>query len=418
MAEWNISNAVSFSMAILISTIALAGFVTYYFVFVCKKPKIYCNNAQLKMFIEKHLKVVTEKYYPAPLYFEGRLQTFIGVLQREIKPKLLPYSRDIVHLQDGGQLALDVLEPSNHENCKSDESLMACNGQSEKPLVVLLLPGLTSSSQECYMKTVSLAITQAGAIAVALNNRGIGGVDIKTPRLFSASNCEDLAEVVDYLHKKFPLHRIMAIGISMGGMQLCHFMIKYPEKAKRLVAAMLVSIIWDTIDGLKNLESGFLNKFILNRAITGNLVHYARMFRKDLDSRDCWDFDKILQSKTICQFDDTFTGPQFGFPNAEAYYMYSRVSGRVDKFPIPVFGLSAADDPFQPGKYLPVEEALANGSNLALIVSEYGGHVGFLEGFLPLTKRINYLERIVIDIVQAIRIHGEDLVLTDKEIEI
>lgn len=50
---------------------------------------------------------------------------------------------------------------------------------SRKKLTVLFLPGLTSSAQTSYVKTLCLAITRAGANVVVMNNRGIGGVPLK-----------------------------------------------------------------------------------------------------------------------------------------------------------------------------------------------------------------------------------------------
>ena len=86
------------------------------------------------------------------------------------------------------------------------------------PLVVFLLPGLTSSSQTCYVKTLVLSILSTGSIVAVLNNRGLGGVPVKTPRLYSASNFEDVQEVIEHLRKKFPKNRKIAIGTSMGAM--------------------------------------------------------------------------------------------------------------------------------------------------------------------------------------------------------
>ena len=50
----------------------------------------------------------------------------------------------------------------------------------KEQLIVLLLPGLTSSSRTSYVKTLALSIANyGGAIAAVVNNRGLGGVPLK-----------------------------------------------------------------------------------------------------------------------------------------------------------------------------------------------------------------------------------------------
>jgi len=90
-----------------------------------------------------------------------------------------------------------------------------------------------------------------------------------------------------------------------------------------------------------------------------------------------------LSVKTICEFNDNFTAPPFGFSSWEEYYKAAQVTPEIYKFSIPVIALNAIDDPVQPGEDLPLKEAEQPGSNLALVVTHRGGHLGFLEGMSP-----------------------------------
>jgi predicted alpha/beta-fold hydrolase len=78
--------------------------------------------------------------------------------------KSLYIYRQIISLKDGGELALDWLNP--------DENNI------EAPLV-LVLPGLTGNSQAEYIKSLMSAAQSEGLRCVVLNNRGLGGVDLK-----------------------------------------------------------------------------------------------------------------------------------------------------------------------------------------------------------------------------------------------
>lgn len=85
-----------------------------------------------------------------------------------------------MQLNDGGEIALDWLV----KNC------------SENAPVVVILPGLTGGSQSEYIRSLVIAANQKGIKCCVFNNRGLGGVNLKTPRLYCAANCEDLSEVI------------------------------------------------------------------------------------------------------------------------------------------------------------------------------------------------------------------------------
>jgi len=112
--------------------------------------------------------------------------------------------REILQLKDGGEVALDWLTAG----CADDAP------------IIIILPGLTGESQAEYIKCLVTAGNQIGLRCVVFNNRGLGGIALKTPRLYCAANCEDLCEVMNYIQKQHPNVRKGATGISMGGLIL------------------------------------------------------------------------------------------------------------------------------------------------------------------------------------------------------
>ncbi|GBP01434.1 hypothetical protein EVAR_71234_1 [Eumeta japonica] len=60
-----------------------------------------------------------------------------------------------------------------------------------------------SETQAEYVKCLVFAAQQSGLRVVVFNNRGLGGIELKTPR-YCASNCEDLSEVVRHVAKWCP----------------------------------------------------------------------------------------------------------------------------------------------------------------------------------------------------------------------
>lgn len=77
--------------------------------------------------------------------------------------------REILTLEDGGQVGLDWLHPNGSEEEEDDDPT--------KPIVVIL-PGLTGSSTASYIKGFVLAAQEANFRVVVFNNRGIGGISL------------------------------------------------------------------------------------------------------------------------------------------------------------------------------------------------------------------------------------------------
>ena len=64
-----------------------------------------------------------------------------------------------------------------------------------------------------------------------LNNRGRGGMELKSCRLYCASNCEDVEVVLNHIKSKNPNSKLIAIGISLGGIVLGRYLTQAGDKA-------------------------------------------------------------------------------------------------------------------------------------------------------------------------------------------
>lgn len=173
-------------------------------------------------------------------------------------------------MKDGGEVALDWQEAGCAENAP----------------IIIILPGLTGESQAEYIKCLVVQANCKGMKCVVFNNRGLGGMALKTPRcnyyintkyihgniknisVYCAANCEDLSEVVKHVHHRYPNVKKGATGISMGGLILGmkktyyddfvimtqmfkgNYLSTYSEEAKTiLTAANIISVPWDVEKG-------------------------------------------------------------------------------------------------------------------------------------------------------------------------
>ena len=124
---------------------------------------------------------------------------------------------------------------------------------SETPIVVIL-PGITGSSQSDYCKAlVNIIRDQVGARVAVFNFRGRGGVKVKSPRTYCAANSEDLSEILDYINSTFPRAPVVALGVSLGIMdypQTDHFSSEYLVRDIHYILlncySLQVALFWET----------------------------------------------------------------------------------------------------------------------------------------------------------------------------
>lgn len=73
--------------------------------------------------------------------------------------------------------------------------------------------------------------------------------------------------------------------------------------------------------------------------------------------------------------------------------------GNVKHIKVPVLAINADDDPFQPGDALPTEETSSN-DYVAILKTQYGGHIGFMEGWAP--TRYHFSDRVFSQFANAV----------------
>ncbi|KAG8222396.1 hypothetical protein J437_LFUL003017 [Ladona fulva] len=357
------------------------------------KPLLVCSKGRYQAFLENNVPILREKYWPTVWCFESRVQTILASVLRSSILADINYRREILKLQDGGEVALDWLEDVHNE------------ASNEKRPVIIILPGLTGASQAEYVKGLVLAACHQGIRCVVFNNRGLGGVPLKTPRTYCACNYEDLAEVVDHVKKLNPDVPIGATGISMGGLILGNYLAAEEKSgaSKKLDAAMGISVPWNVFKGSDSIEKPLLN-LMLNRHLVGNLCKTIERGGKHLEVGP-WDLDKVFKSQTIREFDSHFTAKQFGFRSVEEYYEAATLHNKLHHIKVPMLCLSAADDPFQPFEAIPVAEA-SDLENVALVITARGGHIGFMEGLRLFPLHHQYMCRLFSQYFKAMLVHG------------
>lgn len=367
------------------------AYFTYYLLYVVKRPVLACSSA-FHDFLWEHMPIVRDKFWPTFWCFETRTQTILRSLYKSF-PKV-PYDKELLTTPDCGVIALDWVE--------NDNSVYA--DRNSRP-TVLILPGLTGSSQESYALHFVLEATKKGYRSVVFNNRGNGGADLQTPRTYNASNTEDMNLVVNHIKSRYPDAPILGVGVSLGGLILTNYLAKTGRDC-RMVAAMSVSAAWNPFESFKTLEEP-VNKFLFNRLLTSNLVENVRKYEDMFQKSGQFDLKSVYKSRTIREFDDRFTAKQFGYPSYIEYYKDATIHNKVDMVEVPLLCLNAADDVFSPMHAIPVEAARKS-RYVSIMITHHGGHIGFLEGINP--RHQSYMDRVFAQYVEAVFSHYDELV--------
>ena len=104
-----------------------------------------------------------------------------------------------------------------------------------------------------------------------------------------------------------------------------------------------------------------------------------------------------MNAKTIEDFDNLYTAPQYGYRDAIDYYENVSANKVIKNIKLPVLILMAEDDPIMSESCYPKEES-KNNPNITLQITKYGGHVGYVQ----LDKDYYWLEERMGDYIDKI----------------
>lgn len=147
-----------------------------------------------------------------------------------------------------------------------------------------------------------------------------------------------------------------------------NYLSEHPEEAKKmLTAAKIISVPWDVEKGTTSIEKPFLNR-LLTRHLCDSLCRTVEKYDILFKDEFAWKKEEILKSRTIKEFDSSFTSIHFGFESVDKYYEKATLHNKLHKIEVPTLCLSAADDPFQPLDAIPIKGA-ENSSHVAIVVT-------------------------------------------------
>jgi uncharacterized protein len=257
-------------------------------------------------------------------------------------------------------------------------------GEGNQPLIILL-HGLTGSSQSSYIKGLQIALSSEGFRSVALNFRGCSGEYNYSARCYHSGETEDIHFLYQTLRQREPDTPFAAVGFSLGGNVLLKWLGEQGNKLS-LFAAIAVSVPLVLSTCATKLDNGFAK--IYRENLLCELKHHVLAKKRYLEKLgNLKEAGKIEQLgdlsriKSFWQYDDRVVARLHGFKNVQDYYQRSSSRQFLKSIAITTLLIQARDDPFMTEEVLPDLDELS--SSIHLEITKGGGHVGYIAGKNP-----------------------------------
>lgn len=242
--------------------------------------------------------------------------------------------------------------------------------------VLAILHGLEGSSESNYMRGIAEKAFHRGFHAIRLNQRNCGGTETLTPTLYNSGMSGDYRAVLEELSND-GFGQIFFAGYSMGGNLITKMAGEFadaPPRALRAVCAVCPAMdLAACADALEWRE----NYFYQRHFVTNLMAHYAKKVILFPQRYSRNGFGKV---RTVREFDDKITAPNFGYKDAQEYYEAVGAKKVIAQVRVPMLMITAQDDPFVP--YALFERAKpAQNPAIRFLAPQHGGHCGFISRY-------------------------------------
>ncbi len=240
--------------------------------------------------------------------------------------------------------------------------------------MIIIVHGLEGSSDSNYVRGIAEKAFHRGFHVVRMNQRNCGGTEELTPTLYNSGMSGDYRAVLEELSNSDGFERIFFAGYSMGGNLVTKMAGEFGSavpKALRGVCAVCPALDLAACADALERRDNFLYQ---RRFVTGLMSRYARKQKMYPERYPRNGFGPI---RTVRQFDDFITAPQFGYRDAQDYYDHVGAKRVAAQIRVPLLMITAQDDPFVPHASFLAAKIDQNPA-IRFAAAEHGGHCGFI----------------------------------------
>lgn len=259
---------------------------------------------------------------------------------------------------------------------------------------LILIHGMEGSSESHYMVSVGKEALNRGYGVIRMNLRNCGrGLGIaKKP--YNAGQTEDLETVVRYVAKKFT-NKIFVSGFSLSAnMVLKYFGEERDHIAKCFSATSPPLDLRRSCDFIDSKAGSFYrNHFLetMKEKVASGVYEIPEKMK-----------ERVAKSKSFFDFDDFFTAPVSGYANVFDYYNKCSSIKYISNIKAKGLIVHANDDPVVPSDVWH-EVPWKKYPHIKTVLTEKGGHVGFVSEPSPEYPEGRWLPKIILDFFDSNR---------------
>ena len=375
---------------------SIFGILSYPFNFLFRTPyhevpEIYYIKTKANDEIISKLPI--SKYKCPPWLVGPFIQTLVYYSIRSNNPT--SFRREFIQMTDGVDVAIDI----------KDYKL------SDTAPIVFICHGIGGGSDEPLIAKVSDICLEKGWRCIVYIRRGHQGTSLlpKTnsnlkPKIFPVHcDMEDMSAVVHHVNTKYPNSKKIIAGFSAGSNIAVKYLATAEFEKYKIVAGISLCNGHNLNDLTNELEE---KRPILNHLMTKNLKnvfrnrfheikHLCHIHHIDLNIK------AALQAKTARNFEFELL-PIYGYDKTEEelerYYLDNSCCHVIHDVKVPLLSIENRGDPCI-ARHLSnyVRNAAIQNENIISIITERGGHLGWMEGW-----RQSWSVKIIISYIETV----------------
>jgi uncharacterized protein len=246
------------------------------------------------------------------------------------------------------------------------------NQTDSKAKTLVLFHGLEGSSRSHYARSVGAYFHSQGWRVVVPHFRGCSGEPNRLLRAYHSGDAAEIERMLDRVHQAFAQAPLYTAGVSLGGNAMLTFLATSVSNLP-LQAAAAVCAPLDLARCQEAITSGFSTIYTLMFMQT---LRAKALLKRQRFPHAC-DWQGVIRSKNLYEFDDVFTAPVHGYKNTHDYYARASAKPMLQAICTPTLLLNSLNDPFVP---VDIVVTLNVSKHVTINQPAQGGHVGFAQG--------------------------------------
>lgn len=304
--------------------------------------------------------IIESLFKPAWWLSNAHAQTLFPTLTRRLKPPIDKIER--FELPDGDFIDL----------------AWATNGLGKNTPLVILLHGLAGDLTSTYVAGLLHTFNRRGWRGVLMHFRGAGQEQNRLPRAYHSGDTVDLDFFLHHLAVQEPHTKKGIVGISLGGNVLLKWLGEQGPQSL-IDTAVAVSVPFQLRLVADRVNQGFSRIYQIYL-----LKRMRHLFKQKIERHG----DALPESvkrvdsyRCFWTFDEWVTAPLNGYAHVHSYYREVSSRQYLTNIKTPTLIIHALDDPFMTPDIVPTADELSK--DVTLELSDKGGHVGFVTGYIP-----------------------------------